>query len=103
MTTHLLTRDTTACDSQARYPARSDRLADVTCTRCARAVDATQAFELERMRLARRDAEIRAVGFGEALAFVDGDTPSEEMVRNILGSLATYLLELGYRDDEVAA
>jgi hypothetical protein len=98
MTCHLVTRDGILCNTQGRWLAKSDDLRDVTCKRCASALEgeiAWQAEELwERERLAAIAEAADFLGAGFVWSLVSrGETATERMVREILGAIFVGLAE----------
>lgn len=98
MSTHLATRGGIACHTEARWPARSAALTDVTCKRCVKRVDAMHAEEsvaaFERTRLTRSAADCAELGVAHLwAALAADDTPTGRMLRDMFGAIARYLIE----------
>lgn len=101
---HLATRTgTTACITEARRPALTTSLNDVDCKHCARNLAAEHLEEssaaAERRRLQRNREAAYQVGLGDVWDYVAAreDTATDRFLRDIVGTVATWLLEDGYR------
>lgn len=98
MTCHLSTRHGVLCRPAARYPARSGDLRDVTCARCLNRFDLDVDEEWETYYQGRRAAQAAdaAETLGASLLWSlvqHGDSITDRLVRDILGSVLICLAE----------
>lgn len=98
MSIHLATRDGIVCATRSSRPARTGDLSAVDCLRCATRfahlshVEADAAFD--RRRLAGHAADCDELGIGHVWAMVAAaDEPSVRMMRDLLGTIAHFLVE----------
>jgi hypothetical protein len=64
-------------------------------------VSPDDAAEIQRIR--RQVLDVNQAGLSAPYYHADPFTPSGRMVRDLIGALAAYLLETGYRREDVAA
>lgn len=100
MSTHLATLDGILCATPAWAPAKSPDLDFVSCTRCSKALDretrAGADAAAERRRLEQYRAACESLGIDHLWQRVaDAHTPTERLLRDLLGLVAVGFDEMG--------
>lgn len=96
---HLATRDGKLCATRAAAPAVTTYLTGATCSRCSNVLthlceDESRAAA-ERRRWAAMGLDCEAVGIGHLWERVaDGATPADRMIRDLVGTVAHYFVEV---------
>lgn len=103
--THLATRKATLCDSKARFPSLANDLTAVTCKRCGNRFEDLNyqgsREALERRLRERQEKAVRAIGLGVVWDRLAGsELPSEQLVLDLLGTIANGLIEMGLIDNQ---